>query len=181
MAGESADCIAKRYSSIDELRADYERDGLVSIKGLIPVEKLEAVQRDFTETFAEFAPDKQFPIDSAIIELNKTDKQLLYELHMATTKLISLRSLFSLFADVVVDLTSSQTPVYEISGGYLLGISKDKRLVYDFHQESNYMREFSSIFNFHFPLLRKSSQQNGTMSVLRGSHKIGTVSFEKSV
>ena len=70
--------MAKRYSSIDELRADYERDGFVSIKGLIPVEKLKTVQRDFTETFAEFAPDKQFPIDSAIIELDKTDKQLLY-------------------------------------------------------------------------------------------------------
>ena len=179
MTGESADFFAKHFSSIDELRADYEKDGFVSIKGLIPFEKLEAVQSDLAETFAEFAADKQFPIDSAIIELDKKDKQLLYELHMATTKLISLRSLFSLFAGVVVDLTSNQAPVYEISGGYLLGIPKDERLVYDFHQESNYMREFSSIFNFHFPLLRKSSQQNGTMSVLLGSHKIGTVSFEK--
>ena len=105
MEGKSADCFAKRYSSIDELRADYERDGFVSINGLIPVDKLEFIQRDLAETFTEFAADKQFPIDSAIIELDKTDKQLLYELHMATTKLISLRSLFSLFASVVVDLT----------------------------------------------------------------------------
>ncbi|MFM7762870.1 MAG: hypothetical protein ACKO73_07905, partial [Acidimicrobiaceae bacterium] len=101
MAGKSAECIAKRYSSIDELRADYEKDGFVSIKGLIPIEKLEVVQSDLAETFAEFAADKQFPIDSAIIELDKTDRQLLYELHMATTKLISLKSLFSLFAGVV--------------------------------------------------------------------------------
>jgi hypothetical protein len=179
MSNISADCFAKSYSSADELRDAYENDGFVSIRGLIPIPKLEEVQRDLIETFAEFATDKQFPVDSAIIELDKTDKQLLYELHMATTKLISLRSLFPLFAEVVVDLTSSSTPIYEISGGYLLGISKDQRLVYDFHQESNYMREFSSIFNFHFPLLRKSSRQNGTMSVLRGSHKIGTVSFEK--
>ena len=48
MSDNSADCMAKRYSSIDELRADYERDGFVSIKGLIPVEKLKTVQRDFT-------------------------------------------------------------------------------------------------------------------------------------
>ena len=179
MTGESADFFAKRFSSIDELRTDYEKDGFVSIKGLIPVEKLDVVQSDLAETFAEFAVDKHAPIDSAIVELDKTNKQLLYELHMATTKLISLRSIFSLFADVVVDLSSNQAPVYEISGGYLLGIPKDNRLFYDFHQESNYMREFSSIFNFHFPLLRKSSQHNGTMSLLRGSHKIGTVSFEK--
>jgi hypothetical protein len=179
MLDNSTECIAKSYPSIDELRADYENDGFVSIKGLIPLAKLEAVQNDLIETFAEFAVDKHAPIDSAIVELDKTNQQLLYELHMATTKLISLRSIFSLFADVVVDLASSQMPIYEISGGYLLGIPKDKRLVYDFHQESNYMREFKSIFNFHFPLLRKSSRQNGTMSVLKGSHKIGTVSFEK--
>jgi hypothetical protein len=179
MLDNSTECIAKCFTSIDELRADYENDGFVSIKGLIPFAKLEAVRKDLIATFVEFAVNTQAPIDSAIVELDKTNQQLLYELHMATTKLISLRSIFSVFADVVVDLTASQVPIYEISGGYLLGIPKDKRLVYDFHQESNYMREFSSIFNFHFPLLRKSSRANGTMSVLRGSHKIGTVSFEK--
>ena len=179
MSGDSADCFAKSYSSVNELRADYEQDGFVSIKGLIPLVKLETVQRDLTETFAEFAADKQFAIDSAIIELDRTDKQLLYELHMATTKLISLRSIFSIFSKIVDDLSAKQAPVYEVSGGYLLGIPKDNRLVYDFHQESNYMREFESIFNFHFPLLRKSTRENGTMSVLKGSQTIGTVSFEK--
>ncbi|MFZ9645022.1 MAG: hypothetical protein ACO290_08475, partial [Ilumatobacteraceae bacterium] len=83
MSDNSTDCIAKSYSSIDELRADYENDGFVSIKGLIPIAKLEAVKNDLTETFAEFAVDKHAPIDSAIIELDKTNKQLLYELHMA--------------------------------------------------------------------------------------------------
>ena len=179
MDDKSEDCVAKKYTTINELRTDFLNDGFVSIKDLIPSKRLEAVQRGLTETFIEFSVNSECSIDSAIIELDKTNKPLLYELHMASTKLISLRSIFSLFTDVVSDLASNEAPVYEISGGFLLGIPKDNRLVYDFHQESNYMREFESIFNFHFPLLRKSTRNNGTMSVLRGSHKIGTVSFEK--
>ena len=139
----------------------------------------EKIEAELADTFSEFANDAKHPIDSAIINLDREDKPLLHELHMATTKLISLRSVFALLSDVVCDLSSRVEPIYEISGGYLLGIPTDTRLVYDFHQESNYMREFKEVFNFHFPLLRNSTRENGTMSVLAGSHKIGTVSFEK--
>ena len=175
----NSDCLAKTYTSIEDLRRDYQKDGYVSIKAVIPRGRLEKIEAELVDTFSEYASDASYPIDSAIINLDRDDKALLHELHMATTKLISLRSVFALLADVVYDLSSSVAPVYEISGGYLLGIPADTRLVYDFHQESNYMREFKEVFNFHFPLLRNSTCENGTMSVLAGSHKIGTVSFEK--
>ena len=173
------DCLATTYASVEDLQRDYQRDGFVSIKGLIPKGRLEKIETELIDTFSEYARDAKNPIDSAIIELDRVDKALLHELHVATTKLISLRSVFALLAEVVYDLSTSVAPVYEISGGYLLGIPADTRLVYDFHQESNYMTEFKDIFNFHFPLLRNSTRENGTMSVLAGSHKIGTVSFEK--
>jgi len=174
-----AHCLARRYSSDGELIDDFQRFGFVSIKNLIPVERLKRVQYDLAKTFREFAEDQSNPIDSAIIKLNRENKSLLYELHMATTKLISLRSLFGLLSETVLELSGEELPVYEISGGYLLGIPGDARLVYDFHQESNYMRGFKTIFNFHFPLLRDSTQENGTMSMLSGSHVLGPVSFEK--
>jgi len=175
----NSDCLAKTYTSIEDLRRDFQRDGFVSIKALIPRGRLEKIEAELADTFSEFANDAKHPIDSAIINLDREDKALLHELHVATTKLISLRSVFALLAEVVYDMSTSVAPVYEISGGYLLGIPADTRLVYDFHQESNYMTDFKDIFNFHFPLLRNSTRENGTMSVLAGSHKIGTVSFEK--
>jgi hypothetical protein len=175
----NGDCLAKTYASVEDLRRDYQRDGFVSIKELIPRGRLEKIEAELADTFSEFADDAKHPIDSAIINLDREDKALLHELHKATTKLISLRSVFALLSDVVCDLSSKVKPIYIISGGYLLGIPTDTRLVYDFHQESNYMREFKEVFNFHFPLLRNSTRENGTMSVLAGSHKIGTVSFEK--
>jgi ectoine hydroxylase-related dioxygenase (phytanoyl-CoA dioxygenase family) len=56
----------------------------------------------------------------------------------------------------------------------------DDRLVYNFHQESNYMKGFSDIINVHYPLLRTSNAQNGTMSILPGTHKLGTLEYQKS-
>ena len=119
----NSDCLAKTYASIDDLRRDYQRDGFVSIKALIPRSRLEKIEAELADTFSEYANDAKFPIDSAIINLDRENKALLHELHLATTKLISLRSMFSLFTSVVSDLTSRQEPVYEISGGYLLGHS----------------------------------------------------------
>jgi len=176
---DNSNCLAKKYSSEVELRADFEQFGFVSIKNLIPIEYLQKIQNELATTFRDFADDRSNLIDSAIIKLDRENKPLLYELHMATTKLVSLRSLFGLLSEVVLQLSAKELPVYEISGGYLLGIPGDARLVYDFHQESNYMRGFKTIFNFHFPLLRKSTRESGTMSILSGSHVLGPVSFEK--
>ena len=35
------------------------------------------------------------------------------------------------------------------------------------------------IFNIHYPLLRKSTIKNGTMSVIPSSHKYGTLEYKK--
>lgn len=41
------------------------------------------------------------------------------------------------------------------------------------------MKGFEDIFNIHYPILRTSSIENGTMSVIAGSHKLKTLDFEK--
>ena len=56
---------------------------------------------------------------------------------------------------------------------------KDKRLVYDFHQEVNYSRNYDDLVSVHFPLFYKASIKNGTMSALNKSHKLGILNFDK--
>ena len=68
-----------------------------------------------------------------------------------------------LFRDVIREISGNNNPVFEILSGLLLGISKDDRLVYNFHQESNYMKGFDDIVNIHYPLLRTSKVENGTI------------------
>ena len=70
----NGDCLAKTYASVEDLRRDYQRDGFVSIKELIPRGRLEKIEAELADTFSEFADDAKHPIDSAIINLDREDK-----------------------------------------------------------------------------------------------------------
>ena len=41
------------------------------------------------------------------------------------------------------------------------------------------MKGFKNIYNVHYPLFRKSTVNNGTMSILDGPHRLGTMNYEK--
>lgn len=165
-------------SDIDGVREFYAEHGWVSVASLLPVHLLDAVVADIEHIID---PTGQFPsLDAAIAHLDKTDQPLLYELHMGANKLASLKEVTGHFSRFLRELNGSDRPVIEISIGFLLGLPRDTRLAYDFHQESNFMKGFEEISNFHFPLRHASTAENGTMSVLDRSHKLGTLPFRKT-
>lgn len=163
---------ARNFDSPASMRSFYEENGYVSLKSFIPLHLILDIRRDLEFFFGDF--------DARVKELDLTErgKSELYSLHVATSKCISFKNLLGLFSDLVKAL-GNNCPVLEIGSSYLLSMPRDQRLVYDFHQESNYMKGFSDIYNFHYPIFRKSTFKNGTMSVLAGSHKLGTLPFYK--
>lgn len=169
-----------KYSKDVDLRNFYEENGFVSIKSGIPLEDINLIKKELEEVFTPFATDSKKPFDSAVIELDKNNKDQLYELHILASKLTSFSIVNSRISKYINAICGKPVPKFEINTGFLLGIPSDKRLVYDFHQESNYMKGFDNIFNIHYPLMRTSNLKNGTMSVLSGSHKLGTLNFKKS-
>ena len=169
-----------KYSSEVDMKIFYEKNGYISIKNGIPANDINEIINDLTHIFSPFATDHKYPIDSAIIALDKHDKPKLYELHLLASKLYSFTKIGSSLSTIVNAICGERVPQFNIGSGFLLGIPKDERLVYSYHQESNYMKGFNDIFNTHFPLLRTSVNENGTMSVLVGSHKLKTLNFEKS-
>ena len=158
----------------------YETYGYIAIKKIIPEDLLVSIRNDLVAIFKQYGSDEKNPVDSGIINLDKTNKPKLYELHTAASKCISFRATSVFFSEVLKNISGINNPVLEIASGFLLSISKDNRLVYDFHQESNYMKGFEDIFNVHYPLLRTSTIDNGTMSILPASHHYGTLSFTKA-
>ncbi len=76
-------------------------------------------------------------------------------------------------------MNKKDIPIIEIASGYMISLPRDKRLVYDFHQESNYMPNFSDILNIHFPIFHQSNIKNGTMNVLSESHKLTNLKYIK--
>jgi hypothetical protein len=171
---------AREFQSSEEMQVFYSRYGYITLKRHIPSEYIEHVVNDLTTIFEPYASDKQNPVDSAIINLDKKDKKRLHELHIAAEKVTSLKRLSFFLGETVKSISGRGCPVLEIASSLLLSIPKDDRLVYDFHQESSYMKGFSDIFNIHYPLFRTSTIENGTMSILPETHKLGNLEYEKS-
>ena len=169
-----------KYNTEDAIKDFYEKNGYVSIKNGIPTDDIKEIVDDLTQIFSPFATDHKYPIDSAIISLDKRDKSKLYELHLVASKLYSFTKIGSILSKYVNAIYGKRVPKFNISSGFLLSIPKDERLVYNYHQESNYMKGFHDIINCHYPLLRTSVIENGTMSVLAETHKLNTLNFEKS-
>ena len=171
--------VARDFQSKEEMQSFYSDYGFVCLKKFIPPDLIENIVNDLRFIFEPFATDKSNPIDSGILNLDKNDKKLLHNLHIVSAKSSSIKLMSGFFRDIIREINGKDDPVFEIASGLLLGISRDDRLVYNFHQESNYMRGFTSIINIHFPLLRTSKVQNGTMSILPRTHKLGTLEYEK--
>jgi hypothetical protein len=168
------------YSRDEEIKDFYEQNGYVSIKNGISNGDIKEIVDDLTQIFSPFATDPEHPIDSAIVDLDKRDKPKLHELHYISSKLYSFAKIGSALSKYVNAIYGKRVPQFGITRGFLLSIPKDERLIYNFHQESNYMKGFEDIFNIHYPLLRTSVIENGTMSVIAGSHKLKTLDFERS-
>ena len=170
---------ARNFSSDESLQSFYQSFGYVIIKNIITGDLISEIQSDLTEIFLPFSRDKKNPVDSAITWLDKNDRPKLYEIHVAAMKAISFKSVSVHLSKVIKKLSGSQAPVLEMAAGFLLGIPKDKRLVFDFHQEANYMKGFDETFNIHYPIFRASTTDNGTMSILPSSQKYGTLAYDK--
>ena len=170
----------RSFATQAEMQSFYNAYGYITLKSVIPSDLLAGIRNDLTDIFRTYSTDPHNPVDSAILNLDKADKPKLYELHIAASKCVSFKATSVFFSKLLKGISGIDSPVLEIASGFLLSIAKDSRLVYDFHQESNYMKGFGDIFNVHYPLFRTSTTDNGTMSILPGSHHYGTLSFSKS-
>ncbi len=171
--------LPRTFDSGIALQIFYDSFGYVTIKNAIPMGLISQIQHDLEYIFRPFSTDENTPVDSAIIELNKNNTAKLYEIHTAASRLISFKAIGVHLNQFFQKITNNNSPALEIASGFLLGIPNDKRLVYDFHQESNYMVGFDDIINIHYPIFRTSNIENGTMSLLPSSHSNGTLTFKK--
>jgi ectoine hydroxylase-related dioxygenase (phytanoyl-CoA dioxygenase family) len=145
------------------------------LAGIIPTDSLQTAVNDLEQVFSEFGNSTS----SAICDLNSTDRPLLHKIHTQTSNLLSLCSAVQSATKFAQRLVFGKQPPHILSSGYLLGIPGDRRLTYNFHQESNYIKGFEQIINLHFPLIDKADLSNGTMSILSQSHKLGNLDYHK--
>ena len=100
------------FSTSSELSEYYLENGFVSIKDAIPKNYIDTTVSELHEIFSPFSTDKEDILDSAIIELNKNNKDKLYELNLKSNKLTSLYKIFSEVSSYINDIIGKNLPVY---------------------------------------------------------------------
>ncbi len=154
---------------------NFEDHGIIHQKEIIDKSILDGLENDIL-----LVTNKRNLIELSdyIVELDRNDKKSLFELN----KFISKHPVISLLAVKLMNdtknLAPNTFPVY-LGGSILLGLPNDKRLSYTWHQESNYMPGFKKLYNSWTPIFKNSEIDNGTMSVIIGSHKHGKLDYNK--
>ena len=143
---------AKKYNNNKEIIKFYKEFGFVSIKNYISKKSLMTIKKDLNrESRRRF--NKNFIIN--IPYLDKVNKKKLYLFNKLISNLQSLKSLnieLSKFNKILFPKKN----IFCIYDSILLSLPKNKRLTYEFHQETNFLKNFEDILNIHYPIFFKS-------------------------
>ena len=166
---------SKKYNNNYEIIKDYNKQGFVTIRNYIPKISLTKIKNDLNKVSKEHFKKKFLTL---LPYLDKVNKKKLWKFHNIFNNLQSLKSL-NLELSNFNKLLFPKKNTFYITDGIMLCLPKDKRLTYDFHQETHYMKNFKDILNIHYPIFLKSEKKNGSMSVLAKSHKEGQLKYIK--
>jgi|688.fasta_scaffold501654_2 ectoine hydroxylase-related dioxygenase (phytanoyl-CoA dioxygenase family) len=169
---------SKRLKKNNQIKIFYEKHGWVIIKRAINLKLIFKIKKDLNHiSYALF--EKSF--EKSIEYLNKKNQRKLFEFHKLINKLISSSFPNSKINEIFNIILNNKKPNFNIGTTFMLGLVNDKRLIYNYHQESSYMKNLEDITSIHFPIFRKTNFKNGTMSVLDKSHKMMDLPYKKIV
>ena len=156
----------------------YRDCGAVLIKNVIPIPLISEALDSIADVYRSEGLSGSLP--EMVNYLNSKNQKLLHKLHVQTSRRDIFRHIEEALSDVFKALLHSSN--YELiggSGGYLLGLPRDARLVYDFHQECHYMKGVNPILTAHYPLNVACAADNGAMSYLHKSSELGAIPYNK--
>ena len=146
---------SKKYNNNYEIIKDYNKQGFVTIRNYIPKISLTKIKNDLNKVSKEHFK-KEFL--TLLPYLDKVNKKKLWTFHTLVNNLQSLKSL-NLELSKFNKLLFPKNNTFYITDGIMLSLPKDKRLTYDFHQETHYMKNFKDILNIHYPIFFKSEKK----------------------
>ena len=167
---------SKKYNSYLKMSFDFEKCGWVNIKNGISKISIKRLEKEFDQISHRYCG---YNFETAIKILSKKGKDKLYELCSAVEKSTSHIVLINTFNSIIKKITKKKDPTISLGQFVLPGPPGDKRLVYNFHQESNYYKNYKKTIHFHFPIFNNANLKNGAMSALSKTHKLNRIEENK--
>jgi ectoine hydroxylase-related dioxygenase (phytanoyl-CoA dioxygenase family) len=163
---------SKSYNSYLKINSDFQKNGWVNIKNKISKISIKKLEKEFNEISNRFCG---YNFEAAIKKFNKENKDKLYELCTTVEKSTSHIMLMNKFVNILKKITPKKNPSISLGQFVLPGPPNDKRLIYNFHQESNYYKKYKKTIHFHFPIFNNANLKNGAMSALSKTHKLDRI------
>ena len=153
----------------------FAMDGWVHIPNFVSKNKLQKIERKIKNIFGVGTFDE---LSKKIIELDGCDQGLLHQYNLSINKITEILGLAEKVDELLAPRHSGSSGVV-LSHYVLLGLPADQRLVYSWHQESSYIPTVPTVYTMWTPLFNPSTRENGAMSVLSGTHKLGNLGYDR--
>lgn len=167
------------YSSFcnqNEILKTLNERGFFALKKAIPESSISEMETLIEDLFKHEAKQNE-TIHETCIRLNKEAPKRLYALYLTLRSSIEIDQIRSATAKYFRSIYPDNH-IIELGAGLLMGIPFDERIAYDWHQEINYHEHIEEVVHFWIPVIGATSIENGTLSAIEGSHKLGKLPFK---
>ena len=170
---------AHQAESLDkEFLSTFERDGYVVRRNFLSEAALEPMRQSVRSIFAAYAEDGE-DMFATIERLATDEKPLFYRIYKFIAKtFVSLYPVRLACLPIAQRLLGGNIHI-DIGSAVIFALPDNNRLTWDWHQETTYDPDMPDAIHFNFPIFEPATVENGTMSVLPGSHKLGTLPYDK--
>lgn len=165
-------------SEAGRFRPAFESDGFFIERNAIPRETIAALRESLSRLLApESRPGES--IYETINRLHSSGDQTLYRLHELSAKLTAMNTLREACAEWARAVLGPDGLLIDVNSHVIFSIPDDERSMWSWHQESTYDVFKGDGINFCVPVFDPATRENGTMSLLKGSHKLGPLPYDK--
>lgn len=163
-------------------RFKFETSGFLFLPDWLSGQENKKLTEDFLSVYSDTLKVKELTkstVSQVVIDLEANGE---HDLLYAAMKNLSKSTIFGALSDKFENFGSHLLGkrCNVINTGIAVGLPNSNRTSYDWHQESPYYPSINTL-HLQFPIAFPCTRQNGTMSVLEGSHKMGQITKVKQI
>ena len=162
----------------DQMR-QYDKDGFLVLDDVIDASAIAEIRAAIAKMIAQYSLPNENLFD-ACIRLNQEDDKALYNVYRVSHQTAAMNRLREQCRRVVEQVMPKDAGfLIDVDSHIIFCIPDSTRLTWGWHQESTYDVFDGNGVNFCLPIFERATRENGSMSVLRGSHAMGKLPFDK--
>ena len=177
---KSKECREKNFVATSAKTLEqFQNNGFVILENVISETAIEEMRDSITRLVAQFSFPDEDTLD-ALIRLNHENDRALYQIYKISHQTASMNRLREQCRRLVEQVTNPEDGVLiDVDSHIIFCIPGCTRLTWGWHQESTYDVFDGKGINFCLPIFHRATKENGTMSLLKGSHRKGKLPFDK--